>query len=98
MGVAAYNRTSNVIRQRIAADVRPAEFEFMEHLNDLPKYPEAAAPFGPVILVQGHGGWWIECQKTGYGYWYKTIREAVSRWRVTVVGYEGGCWYAEPSL
>jgi len=96
MGVAAYHRTSKVIRQRIAEQDRPVEFEMMDNLNAMPKYADAGQPFGPIQFVHSHSGWWAECPKTGFGYWYPSLREAVRRWRCTIVGFNDGVWSAEP--
>ncbi len=100
MGVAAYNRGSALIRQQIADEARPIEFEMMDRLNALPKYDEAIPPRGPSETVrfgEGHGGWWIHCPKTGFGYWYKTLSEAVRRWDVTIIGHDNGEWVAIPN-
>lgn len=61
------------------AEKRPVEFEIMDHLNALAKFNDAGTPFGPVRFVEGNGGFWIECPKTGFGWWYTTLREAVRR-------------------
>ena len=97
MGVAAYNRGSALISRQISNNRRPVEFEMMDELNALPKYEDAGLPFGPVRLESSHGGWWIVCPDTGFGFWYKTLREAVRRWRITIIGYDGSGWYAVPS-
>jgi hypothetical protein len=98
MGVAAYNRASACISKRIDYEFnRPVEFEIMDALNALQKHPDATAPFTPVRIGEGHGGWWIYCAKTGFGYWYKTLHEAVKRWDVQVVGYENREWCAIPA-
>ena len=31
-----------------------------------------------------------------FGYWYRTLREAVRRWRVEIYSYEDGTWSARP--
>lgn len=96
MGVAAFNRGSKAIREHIAAGDRPAAFVFMEHLNSLEKCPDAGTPFSNIQFVFGHKVWWAECPTTGYGYCYLSLREAVRRWKVQVVGYRDGMWIAEP--
>lgn len=96
MGAAAYNRGSAAISAQIDAEKRPVEFEIMDNLNALAKFKDAGTPFGPVRLVEGNGGFWIECPATGFGWWYTTLREAVRRWRVTIVGFDNGVWIAEP--
>lgn len=97
MGVASYQRANDVIRNRIAENDRPVEFVMMEELNSLPKFEDAGRPFTDIWFVPGHGGWCAECPRTGYGYWYKTLREAVRRWRVTINGYDGIRWLATPN-
>jgi hypothetical protein len=67
----------------------------MERLNGLEKYPDAGTPFGPVHFVAGNDGFWIECPKTGFGFHYKSLHEAVKRWRVTVTGFDNGKWLAK---
>lgn len=96
MGVAAYNRGSLAIRRQLEAQSRPVEFEIMDVLNALPKYPDAGTPNGPVRLAFSHKGWWIVCPKTGFGYWYKTLHEAVKRWKIAVIGKEHQEWLAVP--
>jgi hypothetical protein len=85
-----------VISRQVDARARPVAFEIMDDLRALPKYPDAGRPLMPVRLVEGHGGWWLECPATGDGYWYRSLREAVRRWRVDVVGWADGAWLAEP--
>lgn len=68
-----------------AAEALPTHTEmFLRDLNALPKADGAKAPFSDIHFVQGHGGWWAECPTTGYGYWYATLRKAVSAWRVAI--------------
>lgn len=52
---------------------RPVEFVLMEELNSLPKFEDAGKPFTDIWFVPGNGGWWAECPRTGFGYWYKTF-------------------------
>jgi len=89
MGVAAYNRGSACIRKSISAGRRPVEFEFIEELNSLPKYEDAGNPLGDINFVFSRGVWWAECPLTGFGYFYKTLREAVKRWKVVITGFNG---------
>lgn len=96
MGVAASQRGSALIRRQCAANDRPVEFALMEELNAIPKYPDAGTPLGPLHFVAHRNVWFAECPKTGFGYWYPTLREAVRRWRVTIIGYEHGVWHAVP--
>ena len=96
MGIAAYNRGSAHIRREIDAGARPVEFEIIERLNALPKYPDAGKPFGPIQFIHDPRGFWVaECPVTGYGFFYTTLNEAVRRWRVQIVAYDCGVWKAE---
>ena len=88
MGAAAYNRGSVAISKHLDSESRPGAFDVIDALNSLPKFSDAGTPFGPVQLTRGNGGWWIECPQTGFGYWYRTIHDAVKRWRVVVTGYD----------
>lgn len=97
MGAAAYQRGSALISKQFAADRRAPEFVLMDELNALEKFPDAGRPFGPVTFSFSHGGWWAMCPTTGFGYWYRTLREAVRRWHVEIVGYDNGDWLAEPN-
>lgn len=100
MGVAAYNRASHVIRQKIAAEDRPSEFDFIDRLNSIEKYDDAGSPTEPLTFTHSRGVWWVEadsCGSSGYGYWYKSLYEAVRRWRVEIVEYrEPGVWIGIP--
>jgi hypothetical protein len=96
MGIAAYNRGSRAIARQLAAGARPVEFEVMERLNSLEKYPDAGKPFGPIQFVFAHRGVWAQCPKTGFGFPYPTLAEAVKRWRVTIVAFDQGKWMAQP--
>lgn len=97
MSVRQENRYRKLVIEQGRKAVRPAEFQMMEDLSALPKYEDAGTPFGPIRFAHGNGGWWAECPKTGFGYWYKTLHEAVRRWRVTIVGYDGQHWLATPN-
>lgn len=94
MGIAAYNRGSAAISAHIDADRRAVEFEIIEHLNSLEKYPDAGIPFGPINFVPYHSGWLAECPVTGSGFYYQNIREAVRRWQVTITGFDKGTFTA----
>jgi hypothetical protein len=97
MGAAAYNRGSQAISEEISRNYeQKREFSFMDHLNSLPKLPGAPKPFGPINFVSSHSGWWAQCPVTGFGYFYKTLREAVQSFSVDVVGYEDDMWKAIP--
>ena len=92
MGIAAYNRGSASLRRQIDAAKRPIEFEIMERLNSLPKYEDAGKPFGPIQFEVGNNGWWAVCPETGLGFWYRTLPEAIRRWRVRIVAFDYGVW------
>lgn len=96
MGIAAYNRGSATITRQIDAEMRPVEFEIIERLNALPKYADAVKPFGPIQFVSGNKGVWAVCPRTGFGFWYRTLPEAIRRWRVQVVAFDCGIWQAGP--
>jgi hypothetical protein len=96
MGAAAEHRGNALVRRQIAAEPRPVEFQFMDELNALPKYPDAGTPFGEIRFVFSHNGWFAECPITEHGFWYRTLREAVRRWRVKVIGFDNGKWIAQP--
>ena len=95
MGIAAYNRGSLALSREIDADQRPIEFEIMERLNALPKYADAGKPFGPIQFESGNKGVWAVCPRTGFGFWYRTLPEAIRRWRVRIVAFDCGIWKAE---
>lgn len=97
MGIAAYNRGSAALSREIDADARHVEFEIMERLNALPKYEDAGKPFGPIQFVSGNNGVWAVCPRTGFGFWYHTLPEAIRRWRVTIIAFDCGLWLAIPN-
>lgn len=97
MGIAAYNRGSKALSERISMDSRPREFVMMDILNGLKKYEDAGTPFGPLHFVMSHGGCFAECPLTGFGYFYPTLFEAVKRWRVNITEYRNGVWIAAVS-
>ncbi len=96
MGIAAYNRGSAALSREIDADQRPVEFEIMDRLNALPKYADAGKPFGPIQFVHDsvRQGFWAECPVTGFGFCYRTLSEAIRRWRVQIVAFDRGIWRA----
>ena len=96
MGIAAYNRGSDALKKQIDAEARPVEFEIMERLNALPKYADAGKPFGAIQFVSGNKGVWAVCPRTGFGFWYRTLPEAIRRWKVTITAFDCGAWLAEP--
>lgn len=96
MGIASYNRSSSRIRESIDADCRPVEFEIMERLNALPKYADAGKPFGQIQFESANGGFWAVCPKSGFGFFYRTLPEAVKRWAVEITSFDNGKWIAGP--
>lgn len=97
MGIAAYNRGSQVIEARTSAEARPVEFEVMDLLNGLPKYEDAGRAFGEIVFPAHNSGFWAECAETGFGFWYPTLHEAVKRWKVQIVRFENGCFVGVPA-
>lgn len=87
MGIAAYNRGSHVIREQLNTNARPVEFEIIDRLNSLEKYPDAGTPFEGVVILFSNDVWWVECVKTGFGFAYDTLSELVRRWNITITGY-----------
>lgn len=87
MGVAAYNRGSVAIRRTLGDEGCHIK-QFVADLNELPKYPDAGTPPGDLVITFSRGVWWVNVASNpdGYGYWYRSIREAVRRWRVYVIG------------
>ena len=99
MGAAAEMRGNAAIIVGLRADARPAEFDFMDHLNSLKKYPDAGTPFASIKFVSDGQYWWALDQKKGWagrGYWYPSLREAVRRWNVNITGCANGEWLAAP--
>jgi len=96
MGIAAYNRGSAAITTQINMQARPVEFEIIDRLNALPKFTDAGKPLGPIQFVYDPRGFWVaECPVTGYGFFYRTLGEAVRRWRVTIIAFDRGIWKSE---
>ena len=97
MGVAAYNRGTTALSRMIDGGRRPVEFEIMDRLNSLEKYPDAGRPFGTIQFLHDSRGFWVaECPITGFGFFYKTLTEAVRRWLVTITAFDNGKWLASP--
>lgn len=97
MGIASYNRGNKAVSEQFKRDCRPAEFERMDKLNSLPKNSDSGQPFGDIHFSRDHRGyWWATCPKTGFGYWYKTLHEAIKSWNVHVHTYDNGTWVASP--
>ena len=99
MGIAAYNRGSKAIRDQISREShRSPEFEVMEIANSLDKYPDAGKPFADIEFAFSHGGCWATCPRTGFGFWYPTLYEAVRRWHVRLTGFRDGVFTAERTV
>lgn len=91
MGAAAQQRGDKAIRESLPG--RPAEFQKMDLLNALPKYPDAGTAPHPIIFAcdKPRNHWWAldpRLMWAGYGFGYGTLYEAVRRWNVSVVGYD----------
>ena len=98
MGSAALHRGNKCIREQLCADATKREFEFMDMLNSLAKYPDASNPPVPIKFAWDGRMWWAVAQKrgfSGYGYWYTSLHEAVRRWNVSITGYVRGEWIAQ---
>ncbi len=101
MGHAAYLRGSDSIARGIREDYdreHPVEFEVMDRLNSLDKYPDAGSVTFDVDISMSHGVWWIlpAGKHDSYGFWYPSLRELIMRWNITVTGYNDGDWFAVP--
>lgn len=96
MGAAAEHRYSAFAAREAAAGQLSDNEIFVRDLNALPKNPKAAKPFGDIVFVHSHGGWFAECPTTGYGYFYRTLRAAVQSWRVAVF-IENGRLIGQPA-
>lgn len=97
MGIAAYNRGTSAISAHIDAGKRPVEFDIMDVLNSLEKYPDAGMLLGNIHFPQHQGGFIAECPVTGFGFWYPTLHEAVKRWKVRIVGCNKGVFMGVPA-
>lgn len=96
MGAAAEHRYQAFAAREADAVSPDHNAAFIRDLNALPKHNGARPPFGDIVFVQSHGGWFAECPTTGYGYWYRTLREAVCSWRVAVF-VDGGKLIGQPA-
>lgn len=84
MSVQAENRYKAFAARQAAAQFGSLNDAFVRDLNALPKKPGARAPFADIHFIASRGGWWAECPTTGFGYFYPSLREAVSSWLVAV--------------
>lgn len=101
MGAAAYNRGSKLIRQQITAEQHPVEFEIIQRLNAIPKVAEAPTPFGPIDFVfhtDAYGRTYViaECPVTGFGFWFRSLKDAITAYNVEIVGITGTSYNAVP--
>lgn len=95
MSARAENRYRAFAARQAEAATASHHERLLGDLNAMPKDPGAATPFGDIVFVQGHGGWWAECPVTGFGYWYATLRGAVRAWSVAVF-WDGGRLIGQP--
>lgn len=96
MSAASENRYRRFVRRQADAAMPSHNDQFIADLNASPKDAGAVRPFDRIVFVRSHGGWFAECQTTGFGYWYKTIRQAVAAWRV-VVSIDNGRIIGDPA-
>jgi hypothetical protein len=96
MSARAENRYRQFAAREAQAATLSANARFVADLNALPKDDAAARPFGDIVFVQGHGGWWAECPVTGFGYWYPSLRRAVRAWCVAIF-LDGGRLIGQPA-
>lgn len=96
MGAAARQRGDRLIRQQCAAEDRSPAMALLADLAAIVPHPQAQAPWGPCDIVEGHGGWWLTCPLTGFGFWYKTLRQCFIEWRITPTGYADGVYHVAP--
>ena len=84
MGAAAEQRYVSFAGRQAESALPNHNETFVRDINKLPKREGAQTPFGDVHFVPGHGGWWAECPKTGFGYWFKSLRDAVRAFQIVV--------------
>lgn len=92
MGVKSEHRYQAFARRQADSQQPDYVFEIMNNLNAVPKHPNAIRPWGSLHFSIGHGGYWASCPVTGFGYWYPTLRDAVSHYLVSIVEYDGKRW------
>ncbi len=88
MGVAAYNRGSRALLERIDRETEAPHARRIAALNALPKRQGAPRPFGDVAFVEVPGGCWaLDASKgnRGRGFWFASVELAVAAFRVSVV-------------
>lgn len=82
MGAAAYNRGSLAISRELDEELPNSFSQSIRSLDETPRDEDAVAPFDTglgLTLDEGNGGWWLTCNKTGFGYWAKTARALLKR-------------------
>ena len=89
MGAAAERRYRVFAARQATEGQKTMDQLFIADLNAIPKLAGAPVPWGEIVFVCSHGGWWAECPTTGYGYWYRTLRVAVSSWAVAIFNDNG---------
>lgn len=102
MGIAAYNRGSQVIARQIQRDypVRPRAFEIMDRINALPKFGNDSllsalkvqrVPFPDTVALEfSRGVWWMmdpDNMYEGHSRWYRSLEDAIRSWDIFLVGY-----------
>lgn len=95
MSTRAENRYGAFAARQATAAVPSHNEVVVRYLNELEKDPGARKPFGDIVFVPGHKGWWAQCPTTGFGFWYPTLCEAVRAWRVAVF-IDGGRLVGQP--
>lgn len=95
MGAAAENRYVRFAAQQADMCAPSHNEALLADLNAIPKRDGASTPFDDIHFIQSHGGWFAECPTTGFGYWYRTLREAVASWRVAIF-LDGGVLVGQP--
>lgn len=84
MGIAAYNRGSKRISEDLSAEDQQGLRALVEDLQAIQPNPKSRAPWGPTIISEGHGGWWIECATKRSGYWFKNLRDIFRSFRLRI--------------
>lgn len=102
MGIAAYNRGSQVISRQIQRDhpLRQRAFEIMDRINALPKFGQdpllnalkvKRVPFTETVALEySNGGWWMmdpDNMYEGHSRFYRTLEDAIRSWDIFLVGY-----------
>lgn len=103
MGIAAYNRGSEVIARQILRDypVKPQAFEIMDRINGLPKFSQGRlhdilqtkrVPLTETVAIQfSRGVWWMmdpDNMYEGYSRCYRSLEAAFRSWDIFLVGYD----------